>query len=269
MIQLPRPRSACVLGLALTVLGGSQAGCYDARQVHAFLKNPPRCVSGVDYRVLPPDVLLITSTHIPEINKVRQRIRPDGKINLPLLGEIKVAGKTAKEIEAEINETAREYYGEVDANVQIVAYDSQKYYVFGQVQRPGPVAWTGHDTLLEALAQAQPNFLSGPAQITLVRGSGPQEGGQGDRNPSLKYALEGVHPDRKDNPAKKMTFNLWAMVKSGDMSNNVLLLPNDIIYVGANPLAEVGLAIQTLLLPIRPAAETVRYPANTLQNLGG
>ena len=56
---------------------------------------------------------------------------------------------------------------------------------------------------------------------------------------------------------------------SGDMTNNFLLMPNDVIYVQANPLAKMGLGVQTLLLPIRPAAETVRAPASAAAAMGG
>jgi protein involved in polysaccharide export with SLBB domain len=218
--------------------------------------------------VLPPDVLLVASRHIPEIDKVRQQVRPDGKINLPLLGEVVAAGKTPGEIEEQINALALQYYAEVDANVQVVAYNSQKYFIFGQVHQAGSFPWTGHDTLLDALATAQPNFLAWPERIHLVRSGSPQEGGQADHQGSLQYSLAGVHGDPQRPRPKKITINLLAMIRSGDFANNILLRPNDVIYVGPHPLAQVGLGIQSLLLPIRPAVETVRGPAGAVQTLG-
>jgi polysaccharide export outer membrane protein len=269
MSQTPRLKFAFAIGLVISVLGGAMGGCYNSKQIQEFLQTPHRPVSGVDYRVLPPDGLLIKSEHIPEIDGVRQLIRPDGKINLPLLGELSVVEKTPREIEEEINKLARKYYAEVDANVQIIDYNSQKFYVFGEVRRAGPFPWTGCDSLLDALARAQPTFLSWPEHIVVVRGGNPQVGGCGDRKPSLKYNARGVYPDDKNSPPKKLTINLWAMVKSGDMTNNILLMPNDVIYVRPNPLAQLGMAIQTLLLPIRPAAETIRVPVGTATAMGG
>ncbi len=263
-----RLRCASVVGLGFSVLAAMTSGCYDAREVQAFLRKPRQPVSGIEYRVMPPDSLLITSQHISEINGVRQQIRPDGKINLPLLGEVTVAAKTPRQIEAEINKQARKYYEEVDVNVQIVGYHSQKFYIFGEVRRAGPFAWTGHDSLLDVLARAQPSFLAWPQRIIVVRGSSPQEGGQEDRSPSLKYTFQGVHPRRDDCPPRKIVINLWAMVRSGDMNNNILLLPNDVIYVQPNPLARLGQAIQSLLLPISPAAETVEAPLGAATTLG-
>ncbi|MHC4983750.1 MAG: polysaccharide biosynthesis/export family protein [Planctomycetota bacterium] len=258
-------------GLCLLVLGLSAVGCYNTKELQAFLESPRQPVSGAEYRILPPDVLLVRSRVVPEVDDVRQQVRPDGKINLPLVGEVSVAEKTPRQIEQCIAEKARKYYDydELDVNVQVVGFNSQKFYVFGRVHRPGPMPWTGHDTLLDALAQAQLDFMAWPERITIVRGSAPAEGGQVDRKPSLRYFLQGVHPERKDVPPKKITVNLWAMVKSGDMTNNILLEPNDVIYVRPNPYAEVGLALQTLLLPIRPAVDTVQRPAGAVATLGG
>ncbi len=242
-----------VLGCVLACFG--LTGCYNADEVKAFLIKPRSPVSGVEYRVYPPDVISISSAHVPEINGVQQQVRPDGKINLLLLGEILVAGKTPSEIEKALTVAAKDYYEQVDATVQIVGYNSQRFYVFGQVSSPGPMSWTGHDTLLDVLAIVQPTPLAWPERILLVRPARPKEGGYATSQPSGKYCREGVHPPMKDNPAYKMTINLMAMVKSGDMANNILLMPNDVIYVQANPFAKVGLAIEKVMFPVRAATD--------------
>lgn len=238
------------------------AGCYDPREVEAFLQRPRTAVSGVEYRVLPPDMLAVSSTYVPEINGVNVRVRPDGKINLPLLGELYVAGKTPKEIEALIRQGAGAYYEQVDANVRVVGYNSQKLYVFGEVLRPGPRAWTGCDPVLDVLATAQPTELAWAERIVIVRGSEPTQGGYGTPEGTRKYRAIGVHPQPADRPRKRLTLNLMAMVKSGDMANNVLLMPNDIVYVQPNPFAHAGLFMRKVLFPVRPVLETLRVPAN-------
>lgn len=248
---------AVALAAALLSLGG----CYNAQEVNAFLQKPRSPISGVEYRVLPPDVLTITSRRIPEITGVTQQVRPDGKIALPLVGEIDVVNKTPAEIEQLIMDAAKEYYEQVDATVTVSGYNSQKYYVFGEVARPGGEPWTGHDTLLDALAKAQPSFLAWPERIVVVRGDTPQEGGREVLNNPKKYKDSGKMPADPDNPRKRMVINMMAMVDTGDLTNNILLKPNDVIYVQPNPLAKVGLAVQSLLFPIRPLQETVRSPA--------
>jgi protein involved in polysaccharide export with SLBB domain len=238
------------LGLAFLAL---TAGCYDATELNGFLSKPRSPVSGVEYRVLPPDTLQITSRRVPEINGTTQRIRPDGKINLPLLGEVSVAGKTPKEIEEAITKAAREYYDEADATVTIAGYESQRFYVYGQVGTPGPMPWTGYDTLLDALCKAHPTPLAWPERIIVVRGAEPQESGPTSQpaQGSGLYSLTGVHKEGKESPRYKMTINLMAMVKSGDLTNNILLKPNDVIYVQPNPFAEVGLAVEAFFFPFR------------------
>jgi polysaccharide export outer membrane protein len=236
------------------------SGCYDGEQIKAFLLTPRAPVSGVEYRVYPPDAIAIVSRDVPEINGVTQQVRPDGKVNLPLLGELSVAGKTPKEIEAALNELSRTYYKEVDATVTVAGYRSQSFYVFGMVSRPGPMAWTGRDTLLDVLAKARPTTLAWPERILVVRGDEPQVGGHAPEKSSWQYARTGVRPERKDQPRRRMVINLMAMVSSGDLSNNILLMPNDVVYVQPNPFARVGLMLQNLLFPIRPAVETVTMP---------
>ncbi len=253
-------KGTTLLALASVCLSAA-AGCYDAKQVNAFLHEPRTAVVGVEYRVMPPDVIMISSRYIMEIDQLTQQIRPDGKVNLPLVGEVFVAGKTPAEIEHVLTEAAKDYYEQVDATVVVQGYNSQKFYVFGQVSRPGPMPWTGRDTLLDALAKAQPTRLAWPERITVVRGDDPQEGGYATTQPSRKYKRKGIHPERPDSPRNRLTVNLRAMIEKGDMANNILLRPNDIIYVQANPLAKVGLWFQNLLFPVSPAIQTITAPS--------
>lgn len=163
-----------------------------------------------------------------------------------------------------MTEAAKEFYEKTDATVQVVGYNSQKYYIFGQVSGAGPVAWTGRDTLLDALARSQPNNLAWNERIMVVRGSRPQQGGyyQEASNPIGKYRLTGVHKAPKDNEPETMMINLIAMIEHGDLANNILLMPNDIIYVQATPLAKIGLTLQRLLFPVNPAIQAAGIPAN-------
>jgi polysaccharide export outer membrane protein len=246
--------------LIIAVLAG---GCntYDAKELQAFLREPRTEVSNVEYRVYPPDVLRIYSVHVEEINGISQQVRPDGKINLPLVGELDVVNATPKEIERRITEAASTYYQDADAVVEVAAYNSQRFYVFGQVTRPGPIAWTGRDTLLDALARAQPTLMAWPERIVLVRGTQPQLGGAMEVTESADFSRTGIEKDLDEKGRHKLTINLNAMIREGDLSRNVFLQPNDVIYVQPNPLARVGLAIQTLLFPVRPAVEAVQAPA--------
>jgi protein involved in polysaccharide export with SLBB domain len=246
-------------------------------------------VSAKEYRVLPPDALQITSINVPDINNQRLQISPDGKINLPLLGEVYVAEHTPEEIQKILTEKARDFYDKTDATVQVIDYRSQKIYVFGQVARPGPVPFTGSDTLVDVLAQVQPTQLAWPEKIHLSRAKAPQRGGYLPEKELKEYLWKKYKdtPDAKVPPAQDeeaaareelermalegpsekadvMIVNLTKMMEKGNLAQNVLLKPNDVIFVPPNPLAAIGLAVQQLLLPIQPATQTIQAPASAI-----
>jgi len=259
-------RSMICLAAVCAACAVTTAGCYDSKDVNAFLQKPRAPISGKEYRILPPDVLGFSSRHVPEIDKQIQQVRPDGKVNLPLVGEIVVADKTPKEVEELLKEAAKAYYQEADATVTVVGYNSQKYFIFGQVTTAGPMPWTGRDCLLDALAKAQPTYLAWPERIIVVRGSEPREGGWATTQPdSDKYKKTGIHPKDPANPSHRLTINLMAMIKRGDMSNNIYLLPNDVVYVQPNPFAELGLALRSVFFPVQPVLEAARVPATINQ----
>ena len=128
-------------------------------------------------------------------------------------------------------------------------------------------SWTGRDTLLDALASAQPTRIAWAKRIIVVRGDSAQTGGQQwpeGKRASLKYWLTGVHPEQDGNARQKITVNLMAMVKSGDMTNNFLLKPNDVIYVQPTPMGSIGLAIQSLLFPVNPIISAASAPSRVV-----
>ena len=228
-------------------------GCYDQNEVKAFLQTPRSPVAGVDYRVYPPDELHLTSLYVAEINDIRTIVRPDGKINLPLVGEIDVAGKTPRQIEDLVRQAALPYYRKIGVAVEITKYNSQRIYVFGVVQSPGPIPWTGRDTVLDALCKAVPLPTAWPERIIVVRGDQPQTGGHPIVHPAQEndYPRKGLRPEEKGADRNVMVINLNAMIQHGDYSNNVLLMPNDTVYVQYNPMAKAGVFMDQLFSPLR------------------
>src|SRR5690606_24323074 len=126
-------------------------------------------VSAAEYRVAPPDTIMISCAQAPEIDGEVQRIRTDGKIGLRLLGEVKMAGLTTAEAADKLERMLSRYYTNPSVNVRVTDQRSKFFYVFGQVQAAGPQYYTGRDTLLHALAMAQPTFLGWMSQVKVVR----------------------------------------------------------------------------------------------------
>jgi polysaccharide export outer membrane protein len=236
---------------ALTALCLAAGGCYDANAIKPFLNRKGGDAAAAEYRVYPPDVIAVQSVFVQEINGLTQRVRPDGMINLPLLGEVYVAGKTPREIEQAVARAAKEYYDQVDVTINVTGYNSQRIYVLGQVGRPGPMAWTGRDTLLEVLARAQPTQNAWPERIAVIRPPEESIGGFMPKKKALYYNVTGVENADPNKQPSVMTVNYVAMVTKGDMSKNILLKPNDIVYVEANPFAKVTMAVSQVFGPVR------------------
>lgn len=244
-------------------------GCQDRGRLEAFLQTPRSPVSGTEYIVYPPDVISISSVRVAEINGLSQRVRPDGKIVLPLLKDVFVAGKTPEQIEAAILEASKEYYEEGDATVNVTGYLSQKFYIFGQVGRPGPMPWTGTDTLLDVLATVQPTPYAWFEEIRVIRAPEPQQGGYLPPAGEDKKEFKRRNKEAGLNKAgsEEVMIDFKAMMETGDLSHNILLRPNDVIYVQPHPFAAVGLALQQILFPTRPVLEAVRLPYAMEYNL--
>ena len=258
--------------LGLLVLA-TTAGCtYDAEELQAFLLTPRAHVTGTDYRVMPPDGIQVTSLHVPEIAGTHS-IAPNGKVNLPLLGEIYIANMSTKEIEQTLMEAAKEYYEQVDATVQVTGYNSQKFYVFtdaggmsggtigGRSGGSGSArAYTGRDALLDVLSGV--GARANHEKITVLRVAQPAKGGYIVNKKSRAFRWWGIQPDLLDKPRYKMTFNLKAMYLEGDMSHNILLKPDDIVWVPMRPWSWFAQWVRDLVEPIQPVLELVRTPSS-------
>jgi len=79
-------------------------------------------------------------------------VRSDGKISLPLVGELEAAGRTPLDLEHEIAAKLKEYMTEPDVTVIVEQINSQKYNILGQVTKPGSYALATATTVLDAIA---------------------------------------------------------------------------------------------------------------------
>jgi polysaccharide export outer membrane protein len=217
-------------------------GCASRHeQLVAFLRPDEAAVSTGHYTVNPPDSIAIHAPGAAEIDGVVQRVRPDGKVALRLLGEVHLAGLTTQEIAEKLKTALSRYYIEPEVVVEVNNYRSQHYYVFGEVMRPGPKPYTGRDTLLRALAEAIPTFLAWRSQIRVVR------------------------PAPDEDTTKTIVIDLDKMIRTGGQGENVLLQPGDIIEVPPTPLAWIGHRVRELLYPMEPAIEAYTGPAQVIR----
>ncbi len=227
-----------IVGLMLMVCTLCLTGCQKTfTDYSSFINEPRPVVTATEYRMAPPDVVQVYSKRVREVHRHTETVSPDGKLTLPLLGRVYVAGKTTEEVEAELRVLAQEYYEDADISVRVIGYASKKIFVFGEVSRPGPYAYNGANTVLETMSKAQPTRLADPSKVQVLR------------------------PNADGDLIRKMTVDLDKMVKEGDTLLDAVMEEGDIIYVPPTPLASVALGFQQLLLPFQPIASTVAGPA--------
>jgi len=219
--------------LAFMVL--SLAGCFSSHpaDIKAFAKPDQVIVTADRYVLQPPDEIEVHCSMVPEIHLQRQRVRPDGKVSFEALGEFEAAGKTPKELGDELQQKVIQLYtliGDKPIEVRLIAYQSKSFYVLGQVYLPGPKIYTGRDSVLSALAEAQPNPMAWLERVQVIRPSA-------DKN---------VKP-------KIFELNFDRMAAHGDTSKDVLLQEGDIIYVPPTVLAAMAMKVEEVIRPIARA----------------
>ena len=99
------------------------------------------------------DVLAINVWKETEVSRVVP-VRSDGRISLPLVGELQAGGRTPKQLEAAITTKLKDYVSEPEVTVIVQEIKSQKFNVLGMVMKPGSYVLTNPTTILDAIAMA-------------------------------------------------------------------------------------------------------------------
>jgi len=99
------------------------------------------------------DVLAINVWKEPEVSR-SVPVRSDGKISLPLAGEIQAAGKTPLQLERDMATKLKDYVAEPEVTIIVQEIKSQKFNMLGQVARPGSYSLAQAATVLDAIALA-------------------------------------------------------------------------------------------------------------------
>jgi polysaccharide export outer membrane protein len=133
-------------------------------------------------------------------------IMPDGKISLPLVGEVAAAGLTVDELKDELNRKYNEYITEPHITITVKETNSLKIYVLGEVTRPGELKLNSYTDVLQAISMA------GGFTIYANRST--------------------IHIIRKEGDKKiKINFNYNEVVAGKNLNQNIPLKPGDVIVV--------------------------------------
>jgi polysaccharide biosynthesis/export protein len=147
------------------------------------------------------DVLLIKVWNEPQLTAT-YNVRPDGKISLPLAGEIVAAGLTPEKLGSDITEALSKSINHPDVSVSVNTVNSKKYFIMGEVQKTGVFPLLIPTTVLEALVNAGGfRDFAKKSNIIIIRGS------------------------------QRFKFNYNSVFKGKNREQNILLEPGDQIVV--------------------------------------
>jgi polysaccharide export outer membrane protein len=124
-----------------------------------------------DFMVGPADALKITVWKNAELS-TETRVRPDGTITLPLVGDLVAAGRTTQQLRDEISKKLSTYVRDENATVTVAVVDvsSYRFTVSGNVEHAGIFTSRYYVTVAEAIAQAGgPNRYADPERVLLLR----------------------------------------------------------------------------------------------------
>jgi polysaccharide biosynthesis/export protein len=156
----------------------STPGCASQLSSTAEAQSAPGEVASVDqdkYLLGPEDIVEVSVWKEPDMTR-QLVVQPDGKIFYPLVGEIRAAGKTVKQLQEEISKKLEKFV--TDASVTVILLRTQHYkvYVTGKVNKPGEYPVGKPTSVLQAIAMAGGlTPFASPKNIKVVRKSSGQD----------------------------------------------------------------------------------------------
>ena len=152
------------------------------------------------------DMLTINVWKEPDISRSIP-VRSDGRISLPLIGEVQAAGQTPLKLEKEIAARLQNYISQPEVTVMVQQINSQKFNVLGQVAHPGTYVIANSPTVLDAIALAG-GFRDFAKQKSV-------------------YILR----QNADGTQTRLPFNYKDVVKGKNPAQNIRLQPRDTVVV--------------------------------------
>jgi polysaccharide export outer membrane protein len=163
------------------------------------------------YRIGPNDRLHVSVLGHPEFSGAGQRgegqligyrVQRDGKVYLPMIDGLDVAGLSIPEVRKKLRTALEKYIKDPGVIVEVLSFESQRFYVLGEVEEPGVFPVDGNKTLLDGIALAKG-----------IRDTGDIEN---------SFVIRG---------SKLLPVSLGDIMLRGDTSRNVFLQHGDMIYV--------------------------------------
>ena len=172
----------------------------------AQTKYNPKSTGDFDYIIGLGDVLQIQVWKEPELSRSPAPVRIDGRISLPLLGDVVAAGKSIKELTQYLETKYKEVVTEPAVSVMLIQSKSWRYYVVGEIAHPGEFTLDYPLTILQAIARSGGfNQWAKKSDITIIRDEDGQE--------------------------KVLSFDYDSLIKDRDLNQNIHIAPGDTIII--------------------------------------
>lgn len=194
------------VGLFAQSEGPQQAAPAPDKAATEKASGPEKAHSDDTYVIGANDTLSINVWKEPEVSR-SVPVRSDGKISLPLVGELQAGGQTPRQLEQEITKRLQSYISEPEVTVIVTDSKSQRINILGMVARPGAYLLSGTTTVLDAIAMA---------------------GGFKDFAKKKSVYVLRTQPDGTQ---KRLPFNYKDVIKGTNPEQNIKLLAGDTIVV--------------------------------------
>lgn len=185
--------------------------------------SPSPAVAETGYEIGSSDILRVTVYGHEDLTQTVV-VQTDGTFTFPLVGQVKASGYTpdglAKKLAVLLGQ---KYIRKPQVTVVVQEFRSKNVYVMGAVTRPGPYPMAGAMTLVEALAKAGPLTAKAASEIIVVRPpAGKATGPVLPGAPGVEAGAEVIKVNLRD-------------IEAGDLEHNVVLQPNDTVFVPEAP----------------------------------
>ncbi len=172
------------------------------------------------YRIQIGDKLSVKFLHHPELTEPTLVVRPDGCISLQLIAEERVEGLTVAEVKTRLEQAYQEILLRPEITVMLLEFVPQRYFVSGQVNKPGSFELRAGNTLLQAL--------------TLAGGFAPQA-----------HRTMVIHARPMGNKQLKITvIDVMKILKPTGASTEIELLDGDYIFVPDSKLSKLSRVVE-------------------------
>jgi polysaccharide export outer membrane protein len=189
-----RPNRAAVAGVLLA------AACASTRPSERPADRP----EVGEYRIGREDVLEVVIWHEPELSRVVP-VRPDGRISLPLAGEVEAAGRTPTELQARVSRALEPFIRDTKVAVLVREINGARVFVLGEVTKPGGFPLRGPMSVMQAIAVAGGRTEFAKDEVVWLR-------------------------QQADGATERVSLSFRELVK-GEAAGALWLRPGDVLYV--------------------------------------